>query len=64
MLPKDTAKRRAIYDQILDQGASLHGAVESVSLNSRSDLARIEDIWLVQLALPHCPTTLADLGAI
>ena len=58
MLPRDTDKRRAVYRRVLDHGASLHGAVESQSILNAADAARIEDIWLVRLALPQCPTQL------
>ena len=44
--------------RVLDGGASLHGAVEGQSILNAADAARIEDIWLVRLALPQCPTHL------
>lgn len=58
MLPRDTDKRRAIYRRVLDGGASLHGAVEGQSIHGAADAARVEDIWLIRMALPHCPTRL------
>jgi sporadic carbohydrate cluster protein (TIGR04323 family) len=58
MLPRDTERRRAVYRRVLDAGASLHGAVEGQSILSAADAARVEDIWLVRLALPQCPTHL------
>jgi sporadic carbohydrate cluster protein (TIGR04323 family) len=58
MLPRDTERRRAVYHRVLDAGASLHGAVEGQSILSAADAARVEDIWLVRLALPQCPTHL------
>ena len=58
MLPRDTDKRRAVYRRVLDARASLHGAVEGQSILNAADVSRIEDIWLVRLALPQCTTHL------
>jgi sporadic carbohydrate cluster protein (TIGR04323 family) len=48
MLPPDQARRRAIYDRVLGEGADLHTAVEEISLRSKADVEAIEDILLVQ----------------
>jgi sporadic carbohydrate cluster protein (TIGR04323 family) len=45
MLPERRERRRAIYDRILSAGASLHGALENLSLAEESDIQRIEDIF-------------------
>jgi sporadic carbohydrate cluster protein (TIGR04323 family) len=48
LLPRRRSRRLAIYRRILDAGATLHGAVESIALSSEADLQVIEDIWMVQ----------------
>jgi sporadic carbohydrate cluster protein (TIGR04323 family) len=56
MLPGDQAARHAVYDQILDQHRELHAALENVSIGSRGDIARFEDILLVdQFAATELP---------
>jgi len=47
MLPADREGRRRIYTQILDQGRELHAALENVSARTWSEVARFEDILLV-----------------
>ena len=48
LLPRRRSRRIEIYRRILDAGATLHGAVESIALSSEADLQVIEDIWMVQ----------------
>jgi sporadic carbohydrate cluster protein (TIGR04323 family) len=48
MLPPDEARRRAIYDRVLDAGCDLHAAVEEISLASKDDIRAVEDILMVQ----------------
>jgi len=55
MLPMDREKRRRVYRRVLDEGATLHGAVENMVLGDESGISRIEDIWAVQQWLPACP---------
>ena len=55
MLPADSARRRAVWRRVLDEGASLHGALEGLMVRSEADVARVEDIWLVRGLLPSCP---------
>src|SRR3546814_5270574 len=45
MLPERPERRRAIYQRIFAAGASLHGALENLSLREASDVQRIEDIF-------------------
>ena len=45
MLPERPERRRAIYERIFAAGASLHGALENLSLREASDIQRIEDIF-------------------
>lgn len=47
MLPAEREGRRRIYSQILDQGRELHAALENVSVRTWSEVARFEDILLV-----------------
>lgn len=48
MLPQSPERRRAVYHRVLVQGAALHAAAEDFVLRSESDIARWEDIFLVQ----------------
>jgi sporadic carbohydrate cluster protein (TIGR04323 family) len=48
MLPPDETRRRAIYDRVLGEGADLHAAVEEMTLASKADIQRIDDMLLVQ----------------
>jgi sporadic carbohydrate cluster protein (TIGR04323 family) len=54
MLPPDSTRRRAIYEQILGAGATLHAALESVAITEAAEVAVIEDIWMVHQLLPVC----------
>lgn len=51
MLPKQQERRHVIYRRVLDAGATLHGAVENISIRGEADLAAVEDIWQVRGAL-------------
>jgi sporadic carbohydrate cluster protein (TIGR04323 family) len=51
MLPEAPRARHAIYDTVLASGASLHGAVEGLSIASRADIQMVEDIWMMQQCL-------------
>ena len=56
MLPSDQGARYALYDQILGQSRELHAALENVSIRSAADIARFEDILLVdQFAATELP---------
>ena len=56
MLPPDRGARGRIYAQILDQGRELHAALENVAIRSRAEIARFEDILLVdQFAATELP---------
>ena len=54
MMPERRERRLAVYRQVLDAGASLHFAVEGLSLNSEDELGRLEDIYRVRQCLPAC----------
>lgn len=48
MLPNNRERRAATVRQILNAGASVHGAVENLKIENLSDFERTEDIWRVQ----------------
>jgi sporadic carbohydrate cluster protein (TIGR04323 family) len=54
-MPQNAKKRTVIYDDVLEQGKSLHFAVEGLSLSNRTDCRRLEDIWSVFLTMPNVP---------
>lgn len=58
MLPESRAARRAVYDAVLHSGASLHGAVEGLSIASAADVQMVEDIWLMQQCIDANPDSL------
>ena len=47
MLPQRPEPRRDVYERILDAGAELHGALENLSVRSPEDVARLEDMFMV-----------------
>jgi len=48
MLPKRPERRRAIYDRVLQAGCSLHAALEDLAIICEADIARVEDILLLE----------------
>lgn len=61
MLPETRRARYAIYDAVLKSGASLHGAVEGLSIASPADIQMVEDIWMMQQCLQKTGTPLQKL---
>ncbi len=55
MLPKRAEKRHALYQRIFDSGADLHGALENMSISGAEDIARLEDIFLVERHAARAP---------
>ena len=53
MLPQRAERRHAIYARVLDAGASLHAALEDLAIARESDIARIEDILLLEPFTTH-----------
>lgn len=51
MLPRNPARRRAVYDRVLGAGRQFHAAVEDLILATPEDVARWEDIFLVHGAM-------------
>lgn len=59
MLPENSRARHAVYDAVLKSGATLHAAVEGLSVASAADVQMIEDLWMMQQCLRKSPDTLA-----
>jgi sporadic carbohydrate cluster protein (TIGR04323 family) len=56
MLPARAERRQAIYRRVLERGSSLHGALEGLAIRDWHDVARLEDIFLVdRFAAPSLP---------
>ncbi|MDC0655229.1 sporadic carbohydrate cluster protein, TIGR04323 family [bacterium] len=56
MLPGNHKARNTVYDKILAHGRELHAAHENLFIRSPKDIARFEDILLVdQLAATELP---------
>jgi sporadic carbohydrate cluster protein (TIGR04323 family) len=53
MLPQRAERRRAIYDRVLESGASLHAALEDLAIASADDIARVEDLLLLEPYTTH-----------
>jgi sporadic carbohydrate cluster protein (TIGR04323 family) len=53
-LPEENSRRQRIYEQILSQQKDLHFAVEGLRANTQKECERIEILWRIRLALPHC----------
>ena len=47
MLPERSEQRREVYRRVLDEGGSLHAALESMSLIREADIGRFEDVLAV-----------------
>ena len=53
-LPEDKNLRSKVYRKILSSKKELHFSVESLKISKQGDVEKIENIWLVRQALPHC----------
>jgi sporadic carbohydrate cluster protein (TIGR04323 family) len=51
MLPDNKERRHAVWERVLTTGATVHGAVEDWAVRSSDDVARAEDLWLVETAM-------------
>ena len=47
MLPEDKNRRRSFYNKIIDAKASLHGALENLSITDKTSMEKVEDIIAV-----------------
>ena len=52
--PEIQDDRLIIYQKILKRKGEIHFAVEGLKITTNSEIDRVEDIWLVRQALPHC----------
>ena len=53
MLPGESERRREVYRRVIEGGATLHVALESMALANDSDIARFEDVLLVSQFAPN-----------
>lgn len=56
MLPRRRERRAAVWRRVLDAGCRLVSVLEGQVVADGTDVARVEDIWAVRQALPHCPS--------
>ena len=54
-LPRSGAKRRAIFDQIVDAGKTLHAALEGLALRTHGDAAAWSELIDIDATLPQTP---------
>ena len=54
-MPEDRNLRREVYKEILGRKGEIHFALEGLSINSQSEISRIENIWLVRQTIANCP---------
>lgn len=57
-LPEKQDKRLQIIDEILDRNGELHFALENLKISVKSEIDRIEKIWLVRKTMPSCLTNI------
>jgi len=55
MLPPEEDRRRRIYRRVLDAGASLHAALENLSVRTPADIQGFEDVICTALLLDRTP---------
>jgi len=53
-LPEETVRREILYEQILKKQKEMHFAVEGLRATTMQECERIETIWRIRLAYPHC----------
>ena len=53
-LPENKQQRLKIYKKILDLKKEIHFSVENLKIVKKKDIEKIENIWMVRQALPHC----------
>lgn len=58
MLPEQPEKRRAIYDQILAAGGSLHCIFETLVIEDEEGVRQAEDLLRMNAALDMAPRTI------
>ncbi|MFQ5668215.1 MAG: LIC12192 family sporadic carbohydrate cluster protein [Candidatus Binatia bacterium] len=58
MLPQRAARRRRIYERVLDQDASLHLVLEDFVIATPEDIDPVEEILTISALLPEAPRTI------
>ena len=53
-LPEHKPKRDRVIQAVLDQGKTLHFAVEGMQLSNVREHERVETLWQVRQTLPRC----------
>ncbi|MDA8019462.1 MAG: sporadic carbohydrate cluster protein, TIGR04323 family [Thermoanaerobaculia bacterium] len=64
MLPRDAARRRAIWHRILDQGTVFYAAVEELRLANEADIERLETLIDLRLATEMHGVTQRELDVL
>ena len=54
MLPKNFDARARIYGLLLQNGKTLHAAVENIAINTENDIQRLEEIFSLARLLDDC----------
>ena len=62
MLPEKFEARTRIYDLLLQNGKTLHAAVENIAVTSENDIQRLEEIFSLAGVLDDCLSA-KDLNA-
>ena len=57
MLPKNFDARTRIYDRVLQNGKTLHAALENIAINTENDIPQLEEIFSLARVLDRCPST-------
>lgn len=61
MLPKRRSRRLALCRRFLDADATVHGAVEDISITTDDDLDRIDEMLMLSDLISPSPETLQGL---
>ena len=59
-MPENQEKRLQIINNILDREVELHFALENLKVSVKSEIDRVENIWLVRQTMPKCITSLTS----
>lgn len=54
MLPENFGARTRIYNLLLQNGKTLHAAVENIALTNENDIHRMEEIFSLSRMLDDC----------
>ena len=59
-MPENQEKRLQIINNILDRDGELHFALENLKVSNKSEIDRLENIWLVRQTMPKCITSVSS----